>query len=126
MRRTLTLALALGLAGWGPVPVSACALLSSLFAECATPERESCCDQMNADEGGNQLVAAAEMPCCFVSKAPLPDSQYKAPDVSLTTAPSASPHPMGDAPGVQQMPPVLLVQDLSPPRTQSLLCIFLI
>jgi hypothetical protein len=125
VRRSLIFALALSLAGLGPVPLSACALLSSKLAECATPKTQSQCAQMNMDESGTQLVAASDPSCCLISKAPIPQLQYKASDLFLA-APIAVLDPTGDTPRIQLLPPVLMVQDLSPPSVQSLLCIFLI
>jgi hypothetical protein len=125
VRRSLILALALTLVGLGPVPLSACALLSSKLDECATPKTQSQCDQMNMDESGIQLIAASDTSCCFISKAPIPQLQYKACDLSLA-APIAVLDPTGDTPRIQLLPPVLMVQDPSPPSLQSLLCTFLI
>jgi hypothetical protein len=125
VRRSLIFALALGLVGLGPVPFSACALLSSKLAECATPKTQSRCDQMNMDESGTQLVTASDPSCCFISKAPIPQLQYKASDLSLAT-PIAVLDPTGDTPQIQRLPPMLNVRDLSPPTLQSLLCTFLI
>jgi hypothetical protein len=125
VRRSLIFALALGLVGVGPVPLSACALLSSKLAECATPKTQFQCAQMNMAERGTQLVAASDPSCCFISKAPIPQLQYQASDLSLA-APIAVLDPTGDTPRMQLLPPVLVVQDHSPPALQSLLCIFLI
>lgn len=125
LRKTLILLLALSLVGLGPVPLSACALLSSKLAECATPRTQSQCDQMNMDESGTQLVTASNTSCCFVSKAPIPQLQYKASGLSLV-APIAVLDLTGDPPRIQRLPTVLIVHDLSPPTLQSLLCTFLI
>ena len=126
MRRAIILGIMFGLVGLSLVPLSACALFSSKLAECASPKTQSRCDQMNMDESGIQLVAAPDTSCCLASNAPLPESQYKASDLSLTWGFETVPDPMGDRPRVQQLPPVLLEQDLSPPPLQSLLCTFLI
>jgi hypothetical protein len=126
VRRSLIFALALSLVGLGPASLSACALLSSKLTECATPKTQSQCDQMHMQECGTKFAAATDTPCCFTSNAPLLESQYKASDLSLTASPETVPDPMGDAPRVQQLPPVLLVQDFSPPQLQSLFCTFLI
>jgi len=125
VRRSLIFALALSVVGLGPVPLSACALLTSKLAECATPQTRSQCDQMNMDESGTQLVAAPGTSCCFVSKAPIPQLQYKAGDLSLA-APIAVLDPAGDTLRIQRLLPVFIVQELSPPSVQSLLCTFLI
>ena len=125
MRRSVIFILALSLVGLGPVPLSACAVLSSKLAECATPKTQTQCDQMNMDESGTQFVAAPDASCCVASKAPIPQIQYRASDLSLVV-PIAILDPTGDSPRIQRLPPVLIVQDLSPPSVQSLLCTFLI
>src|SRR6266705_4384030 len=125
MRRILSVVIVLGLAGLGPVPLSACALLKSKLAECATPKTQSQCDQMNMEETDTQLVPASDTSCCFISKAPVPQLQYNASDLS-PAAPIAVLDATGDTPRIQRLLPVLIVKDLSPPSLQSLLCIFLI
>jgi hypothetical protein len=80
---------------------------------------------MNMDESGTQLVAASDTSCCSISKAPVPQSQNKASELSLA-APIEVLDPMGDTPRIQLLPPVLIAHDLSPPSLQSLLCTFLI
>src|SRR6266568_2631838 len=126
MRRILSLAIVLSLTGLGPAPLSACALFSSKLVECATPKTQARCDQMDMQESGTRLAAAPDTSCCFASNAPVPESQYKASDLSLTVSPETFPDPLSDAPRVHQLPSVLPVQDLSPPKLQSLLCTFLI
>jgi hypothetical protein len=125
MRRILIFGLALSLIGLGPVPLSACALLTSQLAECAAPKTQSRCGQMNMDESSAQVVAASDTSCCLISKAPISQLQYKAADPPLAV-PIAVFDPAGDAPRIQRVPPVLIVQDLSPPSIQSLFCTFLI
>jgi hypothetical protein len=125
VRRSLVFALALGLLGLGPVPLSVCALLSSKLAECEAPKTQSQCNQMSMDESGTQLVAASDTSCCFISKAPTPQLQSKASDISLD-APIAVLDSTGDASGIQRLLAVFIVQDLSPPSFQSFLCTFLI
>ncbi len=125
MRRILSFVIVLGLAGLGPVPLSACALLNSKLAECATPKTQSQCDQMNMDETGTQLVPASNASCCRISKAPIPQLQCKASDLCLAV-PIVVLDPTGDTPRIKHSMPVPVAQNLSPPRLQSLLCIFLI
>src|SRR5712692_3260609 len=124
VRRSLTFALALSLVGLGQVPLSACALLTSRLAECATPKTQLQCDQMNMDESGAQLVAAPDTSCCLVSNAPVPQFQYEASGLALA-APVAVLDPTGDTPRIQRLP-ALIEHDISPPSLQSLLCTFLI
>jgi hypothetical protein len=125
VRRALIFGLALSLVGLGTGPLSACALLTSQLAECATPQTQPQCDQMNMDESGTQVVAAPDTSCCLVSKAPIPQLQSKAADLSLA-APVPVLDPAGDTLRIQRLPPVFIIEDLSPPSVQSLLCTFLI
>jgi hypothetical protein len=80
---------------------------------------------MNMDESGTQLAPASDPSCCFISPAPIPQSQYKASGLSLA-APIAVLDQPGDTPRVEVLPPFLVVKYLSPPPLQSLLCTFLI
>jgi hypothetical protein len=125
VRRTLIFALALSLVGLGTGPLSACALFSSQPAECATPNTQSQCDKMNMDESGTQLVPAPDTSCCSISQAPISQSQFKGSDLSLAV-PVTVLDPTGDAPFIRPLQHVAIVQYLSPPPLQSLLCIFLI
>lgn len=125
VRRSLIFAVALSLVGLSLVPLSACALLTLKLAECATPKTQPRCGQMNMNEIGSQLVAASDTSCCVVSNPPVPQLQYKASNLSLP-APIAVLDLTGDTPRIQQPPLVHIVQDVSPPSVQSLLCTFLI
>src|SRR6266852_9308993 len=104
VRRSLIFSLALSLVGLGPVPLSACALLTSKLAECATPKAQSRCDQMNMGESGTQLVAALDTSCCFLSRAPIPQLQHKVSDLSLAARLSIL-NPTGDTPHIRVLPP---------------------
>src|SRR2546426_12246744 len=86
VRRSLIFGLALSLVGLGTGPLSACALLTSQLAECATPQTQPQCAQMNMDESGTPLAAAPDTSCCLASKAPIPPLQSKATDLSLAAA----------------------------------------
>jgi len=81
---------------------------------------------MNMDESGTQLVAASETSCCYLSNAPLPESQYKASELSLKTSPVAVLDTTWQPPPVEEERPADVTQDLSPPPLQPLLCTFLI
>ena len=125
MTRLLAIVLALILLVLGTVPLSACSLISSKLAECATPKTQSRCDQRGMDEGGGSIAAAPDTSCCYTSNAPLPESQYKAPELSLAAAPVGL-DTTWEFPRVEEQGPTDLDLDLSPPRLQSLLCTFLI
>ncbi len=123
--RLLAIVLAVSLFVLGPVPLSACALFSSKLAECATPKTQSRCDQMDMDEDGSSIAAAPGTSCCYISNAPLSESQYKAPEHSLAAAPAGL-DTTWEFPRAEEQGPTDAVQHLSPPRLQSLLCTFLI
>ncbi len=125
MRRLLIFALALTLAGLGPVPLSACALFHSPFTECATPQTQSQCDHMNMEESGIRLSAASAASCCDLSKAPVSQAKHEKFSVSLAVR-AAVVYSTYDVPAVHRMPFVSVAKDISPPPTQSLLCTFLI
>jgi len=80
---------------------------------------------MNMDESGIQVVPASDTSCCSISQAPIPQSQFKGSDLSLA-APIAVLNPTGGTPRIHRLLSVPIVQDLSAPRLQSLLCTFLI
>jgi hypothetical protein len=127
MRRTLIFVLVLGLMGWGLQPVLACMPVSSTLAEYGN--KAPCCVGMkmgvNIDDA--QFIAAPDTSCCFVSKAPVPESQYELSDSSLTSAPVAASEFNSESLQVQFIQPVIPVRgDVSPPAFQSLLCTFLI
>src|ERR1035437_7926904 len=126
MRRTLIFVQVLGLTGWASEPVLASIPLLSILAECGTPNAKAPCDEMDMNENNAQFAAAQDMSCCFISKAPLPESQFEVSDSSFTTAPVAAPDPIGEPPRVQVMQPVIQVRNFSPLAFQSLLCTFLI
>src|SRR2546425_11310604 len=126
MRRALSFGLALSLMGLVPAPLSACALFSSRPAECATPQTESQCDQMNTDASGPQLAAAPSTSCCVVSQAPLPESQTKPTEFSLAPTHAVVPELTWDLPRLENARPADVARDVSPPSLQPLLCTFLI
>ena len=126
MRRAVIIALALGLTALGPVPLSVCALLSSQLAECETPNTQSLCEQMNIDSRGPQFDSMPDTSCCHITKAPLPASQFEASDLSFLPALAPVPDSIAAlAVADNDYPPVVL-QDISPPPIQPLLCTFLI
>jgi hypothetical protein len=81
---------------------------------------------MNMGDDGIQFATSPDKSCCVVSGASLPESQFRASELSLASTPNAVSVPMIQVPPARQMIPVALVQDTSPPSIQSLLCTFLI
>lgn len=125
MRRGFILGLALGLAGLGPAPLSACALFTSKLAECESPRTETRCERMDLGTAGTQIVAAQGTPCCAV-QAPLPESQYKASNLSLAVTPVVAPDSLENLPPFENERRLDVLPSQSPPPLQSLLCTFLI
>jgi len=125
VRRLIILAMAFSLFGLGPVPLSACALLTFKIVECTTPKTESWCDLLIMEPAGTRHAAASDGSCCTVSQAPVPQSERPrldpVPAVSIVDVDLRD-----EAPLVQTPPQAILVQALSPPSVQSLLCTFLI
>ena len=128
MRRILALLVALGLAGLGPLPVSACALVHSQTSECATPQTETHCERMGMEQAEKAPVAfsGASKTCCVISEAPLPEAQTWAGSFSVAAPPTAALSAMVATQPVERRWPRDVVQDLSPPPLRSLLCTFLI
>jgi hypothetical protein len=126
MRRMLIFAIALGLIGLGPVPLSACALFYSQPAECATPQNHSLCERMEMDQSNGPSVAASSKACCLISEAPLPEAQYSSGNLSLAATPLIEYQAIREIPRTGNTQLGLLLQDLSPPPLQSVLCTFLI
>ena len=125
MRRSLIFALALSLAGLGAMPLSECAFLTSKLAECATPQTQSQCDNMNMNKSDAPVLKASEKSCCILSGAPIPQSQHKTFELSAELATIGFDRPI-DSPRTQPLPPFSVVQNPSPPSFQSLHCTFLI
>lgn len=115
------------MAGLASVPLSACAILSSKMAECATPQTQSQCDhQMNMDEGAAKVAAAPNGSCCSLSDVPTPATQEKAFELSVAAAPVVVLDIVRKVPGAPEQQPEQVEQALAPPPLQSLLCTFLI
>jgi len=127
MRRFFSSVLVLGLALFGPSPVSVCALASSLLTECASPETQSQCAQMEMGMKSSPGVTAGTASCCAISKAPSPEAK-SAPSTPLLQQGSASITVLVATLAVNHGNDhfVDVLQDASPPTTQSLLCTFLI
>jgi len=114
----------LSLLGLGPVPLSACALMSAKSAECASPQTQSLCENMPSPGENFHFLAPWNASCCW-TQAPVPASKYDAPapaiDIAAVRPPAAFHPPIHTA---------LLTEveflDTSPPNLQSALCTFLI
>ncbi len=126
MRRILSFVVALGLAGIGPLPVSACALVYSQASECATPQTETRCERMGMDQAEGPSVSASSKTCCVLSKAPLPDAQSGSKGMAVAPASAAISNVFVATPAVRSTWSHDLLPSLSPPPLQPLLCTFLI
>jgi len=126
VRRSLLFALALSMAGLGPVPLSACAIFTSKMAECATPQTKSRCNQMNMDESIPKVAAAPNASCCSLSNAPLSATRQKMSELSLAAFPIVVLGSEWKLLRTKEQRPTQIEQALSPPPLQSVLCTFLI
>jgi hypothetical protein len=126
MRRLLLMGLTLSLIELGPVPLSACAFLSSKAAECSTPRTESRCNEMNLGDTVAKLLAAPNASCCDLSRAPVPESQQNASKTSLAVTTLVVPEVAWIAPPIRRDRLSYAAPDMSPALLQSFLCTFLI
>lgn len=131
MRRVLRLLIALGLAGLGPFPVSACALLHSHASECATPQTASDCERMGMHqaEKASVKVSAGNKSCCVISEAPPPEAQTWAGSFAVVAPPALASSLFAAKMLVIEIESAWspdIAWDSSPPPLRSLLCTFLI
>lgn len=130
VRRALIIGLALSLIGAGVAPLARCTQMSAKPADRANSQAESSCDNMSMDmnmgDDGIQLAASPDKSCCVVSGVSLPESQYKASELSFASLADGVSVSTDEVPRVRQGFPVALVQESSPPSFQTLLCTFLI
>ncbi len=128
MRRILSFVVALGLAGLGPVPVSACALVSSQPGECAAPQTDTQCERMgmNQGEGPSVEVSPESKTCCAISEAPLPEAQTWTGSFAVAAAPALAASVVVATQPLESAWSADIALDSSPPPLQSLLCTFLI
>jgi hypothetical protein len=80
---------------------------------------------MNMNGDATQVVKAPDTSCCFLSGAPIPQSQYKTFELSTEMA-AASLDQLIDSLRIRPLPLMPVAQSPSPPSLQSLHCIFLI
>ena len=125
VRRVLIFGLALSLLGIGPVPLSACALLTSRLAECANPETNSHCNGMDMGESTKNVPAVGSSDsCCSSSRQPAVQLQSQTPDCLTIPYVTAS-YATAETPRAYAVPFASALVDSSPPPLQSLLCTFL-
>jgi hypothetical protein len=125
MRRLFILGLALSLIVAGLAPLSACAMFSAQPAECAKAETPSPCSDMHPDDATPSFTTPVKS-CCLISRAPLPELQYKAaeraPVITFTAIAILYSLPsVGRSGGFHRS-----VEQSSPPALRSLLCTLLI
>jgi hypothetical protein len=120
-RRASTFALIAALALFGPAPMSLCAAMASLPADCVPAPH---CAEMASEQPAVRLSAGADN-CCTVSSAPLPERQVQnpAPAVSLETV--AAPEVFA-AIASSEAPAAMPRARSAPSDLQSTLCVFLI
>lgn len=128
MRRILSSLIALGLAGVGSVPVSACALVHSHSSECATPQTKVDCEHMAMAQGQEPpiTVSSASKTCCGFSQPPLPQAKTWAGSFAVAAVPAVESGTILTMQLFQSAWSLEIPGDSSPPRLQLLLCTFLI
>ena len=128
MRKILSLLVALGLAGLGPLPVSACAVMHAQASECATPQTKTECEHMGMEHAEKLPVSVSHSggTCCRVSEAPTPETQNRAGSFAVATPPALTSGTVVATQPVECAWSPQIAKDSSPPPLQSLLCIFLI
>jgi hypothetical protein len=126
MRKLFILVMAVSLAGFGQVSLSASALFSSNRVGCAVSKIRNNCDEMDMGTSSPQLAVPEDTSCCFVSSVPAGESHFVISNTNFAVAYSLTVLLVGDAPRVRTLPANILEHDYSPPASQSRLCIFLI
>ena len=126
VKRLLTCVLVLGLIAVAPGPLSLCALASSLATDCASPETQLQCDQMDMGTPSTPAMTAQAASCCAMSKAPLPEAKTVPPIPSVESAPAIISTLAVELDHFENARLVELPKDTSPLPLQSLLCTFLI
>jgi len=120
-----------------PAPISACTMQMTGPVECAPAPAApappaSHCEQAVSSEGTNQdklQVAAAELPCCTLTAAPVPDAGAGLGKVNVAQASTSLENETQAIPGhavERTIAQTELEQFTSPPDRQPLLCTFLI
>ena len=106
---------------FGPAPMSLCAAMADLPADCIpTPH----CETMGSEPADSMLAAQAE-DCCVVGSAPVPERQVNAPAPAVSLQPAPAPQPV--APVVEaETAEVAPSARSAPTDLQSTLCVFLI
>ena len=137
-RRILIAILGLSLASLSPVPLSACAMLMSLPADCAPAPAEpmpaSHCEhavspEAQMEQNQAKLQAnASELPCCQVTAAPVPDTGAGMGKTEVAPTPAVLEDALqATSVRVFERTATQAERDFSsPPDRQPLLCTFLI
>ena len=126
VKRLLISALVLGLTILAPGPTSLCALASSFVTECASPDTQTQCDQMDMGAPSGPVLAAQTASCCSMTQAPLPQARHELSSPAPEPA-SASLAPLSAETVILKNQTLVEVpKELSPPPLQPVLCTFLI
>lgn len=126
VRGNVIFALCLSLAALAPLPLSACAMLAALPAECALSNAQSHCEQMGMTATAARLEAQPNLSCCRVTPAPLPEVQNKASVPDAGTSPVRADVLVYGPIFPADLAATDLSPRISPPDLQALLCVFLI
>jgi hypothetical protein len=132
MRRVIIFALVVNLAAVALSPALVCVLPPSQVAKIETAKTQTQCDGMDMQMGVQDaaphfsIVAQPIMPCCMVSQAPQPRSQSSSGKTLVPIARLSAMARTQDVLVTEQQVPAVKPQDFSPPKLQSLLCVFLV
>lgn len=132
MRRVIIFALVLNLATAALTPVLACVLSPSQIAKNETAKTQTQCDGMDMQMGVQDAAAhfsiltQSSVPCCMVSQAPQPRRQSRSGKTLVPIARLSAMARTQDVLVTEQQFPAVKPQDFSPPKLQSLLCVFLV
>ena len=122
-RRVLHCVIVFGLVAVAPLPVSACALLAGLPADC---QPQPHCEQMDAAAPLTSIESAPGQSCCQLSGAPIPQAQTKVSTPDFAENLPSDVQPVLFSHGSEVFFPATHSDDVSPPDRQPLLCVFLI
>jgi hypothetical protein len=126
MRRLLICVLVLGLTVMAASPLSLCAMFSSLAGDCATPQTQARCHQMETDSESSQTLSTPSSSCCLVAQNPVPEPKVEATRTFPYRQPANVIALAAHVVSAARARFAGVMQDLAPPSLQPLLCTFLI
>ena len=110
---------------FGPVPMSLCAALADLPADCTPAPHCEAMGQSMGNDPADATLTATTGDCCTVSSAPLPERQSNAPAPVASLELIATPEFAVEAAQAEAVAVTPRARS-APPDLQSALCVFLI